>query len=150
MKVAIVAGTEFGTADIVARHAEQLLNDAGLAASYLPDISLERLLAWAPEALLVVTASTGDGELPANLDPLYAALKERLPADLRGLPGAILALGDSSYRTYCGAGELVRELYSELGIRELIPMLRLDGSETVDQETDAEPWLADFIAALQG
>jgi len=44
----------------------------------------------------------------------------------------------------------VRELYAELGIREVQPMLRLDSSESVTPETDAEPWLADFIATLQG
>jgi MioC protein len=29
-------------------------------------------------------------------------------------------------------------------------MLRLDASESVTPETDAEPWLADFITALHG
>ena len=62
----------------------------------------------------------------------------------------MLALGDSSYGdTYCGGGEQVRELFVELGVREVVPMLRLDGSETVDQETDSEPWLGEFIAALK-
>jgi MioC protein len=29
-------------------------------------------------------------------------------------------------------------------------MLRLDSSESVTPESDAEPWLADFTVALQG
>ncbi|MCF3995843.1 flavodoxin, partial [Pseudomonas aeruginosa] len=37
-----------------------------------------------------------------------------------------------------------------LGVREVLPMLRLDASETVTPETDAEPWLAEFAAALKG
>ena len=68
----------------------------------------------------------------------------------QGLPGAVLALGDSSYGdTFCGGGEMVRELYAELGIREVLPMLRLDASETASPEADAEPWLAELIQALQ-
>ena len=49
----------------------------------------------------------------------------------------------------CGGGELMRELYAELGLREVVEMLRLDSSETVTPETDAEPWLQAFVAALK-
>ena len=52
--------------------------------------------------------------------------------------------------TFCGGGELIRELYAELGIREVLPMLRLDASETASPEADAEPWLAEFAQALHG
>ena len=62
-----------------------------------------------------------------------------------------LALGDSSYGdTFCGGGEQLRELFAELGVEEVQPMLRLDASETVTPETDAEPWLAEFIGKLRG
>jgi MioC protein len=95
-----------------------------------------------------VTSTTGMGELPDNLQPLYFAIRDHLPA-WHGLPGAVLALGDSSYGdTFCGGGEQVRELYGELGIREVLPMLRLDASETASPELDAEPWLAELIVAL--
>ena len=108
------------------------------------------LEAFAPDAFLTVTSTTGLGELPDNIQPLYYALRDRLP-NWRGLPGAVIGLGDSSYGdTYCGGGEQVRELYAELGLREVLPMLRLDASETVTPETDAEPWIAEFIAALKG
>jgi MioC protein len=44
---------------------------------------------------------------------------------------------------------MMRELHAELGLREVVEMLRLDASETVTPELDAEPWLARFIAALK-
>jgi MioC protein len=91
------------------------------------------------------------GELPDNLMPLYSVIRDVLPAAWRGLPGAVIGLGDSSYGdTYCGGGEQMRELFAELGVREVLPMLRLDASETVTPEADAEPWLAEFAAAIQG
>jgi MioC protein len=31
----------------------------------------------------------------------------------------------------------------------VLPMLRLDASESVTPETDAEPWLADLVTALR-
>jgi len=150
MKVAILSGSVYGTAEEVARHAERLLNAAGHQAWHQPRASLEALQAFAPEAFLVVTSTTGMGELPDNLQPLYYAIRDHLPA-WSGLPGGVIALGDSSYGdTFCAGGEQVRELYAELGIREVLPMLRLDASESVTPESDAEPWLADFTQALQG
>lgn len=149
MRVAIISGSVYGTAEEVARHAERQLQAAGLEAWHKPQMSLEELLAFGPEAFLVVTSTTGMGELPDNLLPLYGAIRDRLPA-WHGLPAAVLALGDSSYDTFCGGGELVRELYAELGLREVVEMLRLDASETVTPESDAEPWLQTFAAALKG
>jgi MioC protein len=89
------------------------------------------------------------GELPDNLQPLYYAIRDHLP-NWRGLPGAVLALGDSSYGdTFCAGGDMVRELYEELGILEVLPMLRLDASESVNPEADAEPWLAELVCQLR-
>ena len=149
MKVAILSGSVYGTAEEVARHARQLLAEAGFEVMLNPRATLDEVLAFAPEAILAVTSTTGMGELPDNLIPLYSALRDQLPAALRGLPGAVMGLGDSSYGdTFCGGGEQVRELFAELGVNEVLPMLRLDSSESVTPESDAEPWLADLIKAL--
>ncbi|MGE7991223.1 flavodoxin [Pseudomonas sp. NPDC089554] len=151
MKVAIISGSVYGTADEVARHAEALLKAAGFEAWHAARATLDDLRGFAPQALLGVTSTTGMGELPDSIMPLYSTIRDTLPAEWRGLPGAVLALGDSSYGdTYCGGGEQLRELFLELGLREVQPMLRLDASETVTPEADAEPWLAEFAAALRG
>jgi len=148
MKIAILCGSVYGTAEEVARHAGRLLEAAGHSIWLEPRGTLDELLGFAPEALLAVTSTTGMGELPDNLQPLYYGIRDRLPG-WSGLPGAVLGLGDSSYGdTYCAGGEQARELFAELGLREVLPMLRLDASETVTPELDAEPWLAEFLAAL--
>src|SRR5690606_3184666 len=149
MKVAIVSGSVYGRAEEVARHAERPLKAAGLEAWQKADMSVAELLDFAPDDLLTGTSTTGMGALPENLLPLYSEIRDRLPA-WAGKPAAVLALGDSSYDTFCGGGELIRELYAELGLREVVEMLRLDSSETVTPETDAEPWLQAFAAALKG
>lgn len=150
MKVAVLSGSVYGTAEEVARHAAQLLKNAGLEAWHDPRANLAQVQAFGPEAFLVVTSTTGMGELPDSFQPLYQAIRDRLPA-WHGLPGGIIGLGDSNYGdTFCGGGELIRELFAELGVREVQSMLRLDSSETVTPETDAESWLAEFIQALQG
>ena len=150
MKIAILSGSVYGTAEDVARHAASQLKAAGFDAWHDPRAQLDQIVDFAPQALLVVTATTGMGELPDNFAPLYATIRDRFPA-WQGLSGGVIALGDASYGdTFCGAGELVRELYAELGVREVLDMLRLDASETVTPETDAEPWIEAFAEALRG
>jgi len=106
------------------------------------------LLAFDADAFLAVTSTTGMGELPDNVQPLYYALRDTLP-DWRGRPAAVIGLGDASYSdTYCGGGMQMQELFAELGLQEVLPMLKLDASETVTPETDAEPWLDRLITAL--
>ncbi|AIR89545.1 flavodoxin [Pseudomonas cremoricolorata] len=149
MKVAILSGSVFGAAEEVAHHAEALLNAAGLQAWHATRGTLQDIRRFAPDAVLAVTSTTGMGELPDNLMDLYSALRDTLPSELRGLPGAVIGLGDSSYDTFCAGGEQMVELFDELGIESVLPLLRLDASETVTPETDAEPWLAELVTALK-
>lgn len=149
MKVAIVSGSVYGSAEEVARHAQQIIKDAGHEVLFNPRATLADLQAFAPEAFLAVTSTTGLGELPDNILPLYSQIRDVLPVAWRGLPGGVIALGDASYGdTFCGGGEQLRELFVELGINEVQQMLRLDASETVTPESDAEPWLAEFVGQL--
>ena len=151
MKVAILSGSVYGTAEEVARHAANILKTAGFETFHNPRASLADVQAFGPDVFLAVTSTTGMGELPDNLQSLYFAIRDQLPAAWRGLLGAVIGLGDASYGdTFCGGGELMRELFGELGIREVLPMLRLDASESVTPETDAEPWLAELATALRG
>lgn len=93
MKVAILSGSVYGTAEEVARHAETILKDAGFEAWHNPRASLGEVQAFAPDAFLAVTSTTGMGELPDNLQPLYSSIRDQLPAAWRGLPGAVIGLG---------------------------------------------------------
>ncbi|HYQ39516.1 MAG TPA: flavodoxin domain-containing protein [Pseudomonas sp.] len=141
LEVVILSGSAFGTAEEVARHAEQRLRDAGLDAHYLPDISLDELLAVDPQALLVVTSTTGMGEVPDDLQALLDEIDASKP-DWRGRPLAVIGLGDTSYgESYCAAALQAHMQLLALGMRDLQSQLQLDASETVTPSEDAEPWL---------
>ena len=150
MKVAILNGSVYGVSEDVAQNAAKLLKTAGFDVMHNPRASLEQFLEFAPDALLAVTSTTGLGELPDNLQGLYASLRDQVPGAWRGLPGGVIGLGDSCYGdTFCSGGEQMHELFEELGVREVLPMLRLDASETINPDRDSEPWIADFIHALK-
>ncbi len=149
MNVVIISGTVFGAAEEVAHHAAQILAEAGLDVTYKTRVSYSELLALDADVLLFVTSTTGMGELPETLQPLVHALREQPPQQWHGLLAGVIALGDACYgEDFCAGGEMIRELYAELGVVELQDMLRLDASETVNPERDAEPWLAEFAASL--
>ncbi|MGH8373862.1 MAG: flavodoxin, partial [Pseudomonas sp.] len=52
MKVAIISGSVYGTAEEVARHAASLLKAAGLETWHNPRASLADMQAFGPEAFL--------------------------------------------------------------------------------------------------
>ncbi|MBV2133762.1 flavodoxin domain-containing protein [Pseudomonas sp. MAP12] len=148
LEVAILSGSAFGAAEEVARHAEQQLTAAGLAACHLPDIGLDALLALDPQALLVVTSTTGMGEVPDDLQALLDEIEAWQP-DWRGRPVAVIGLGDSCYgENFCAAALQAHALLLKLGMRDVQSQLQLDASETVTPAEDAEPWLARLAAQL--
>lgn len=149
MHLAILSGSVFGTADFLADEAAERCAAAGLQVSRIKPVSADALLAANPDAILVFCSTTGMGELPEPIMPFYAEMQERFPL-LTDIPFGVVGLGDSSYDSYCQGAEDLRELFLDLQARELLPMLRVDGSETVTPEEDAEPWVDQFIEALQG
>jgi len=76
MKVAILSGSVYGTAEEVARHAQNLLKAAGFETFYNSRASLADIQSFGPEAFLAVTSTTGMGELPDNLQPLYSTIRD--------------------------------------------------------------------------
>ena len=148
MHLAILSGSVYGTADLVADEAAGRCREAGLNVSRVKPASVDALLEAAPDAILACVSTTGMGELPDSFMPFFVGLQDRFPL-FTGKPFAVIALGDSAYGdTFCQGGEQLRELLLELQAVEALPMLRLDASESVSPELDAEPWIAEFVAAL--
>lgn len=148
MHLAVLSGSVYGTADLVADEAATRLRQSGLEVTRFKPVTVDALLEAAPDAILGCVSTTGMGELPDAFVPFFVSLQERFPL-LTGMPFGVIALGDSAYGdTFCQGGEQFRELLLELQAVEALPMLRLDTSETVSPELEAEPWLDQFIAAL--
>ena len=69
-----------------ARIPADIVNAAGFEAWHAARATQQDLEGFAPQALLAVTSTTGMGELPDNLMPLYSSIRDTLPAAWRGLP----------------------------------------------------------------
>ncbi|SNY55183.1 MioC protein [Arsukibacterium tuosuense] len=139
-KIALIVGSVYGGAQYVAEQAQALLTGMGHELMLYEEPVLDDVLTFGPQLWLVITSTTGQGDIPDNLLPFYLDVKNRFPL-LTGKQFAVIALGDSSYETFCGAGEQLRELLLEIQGTELAPMLRIDACETLEPENVALPWL---------
>jgi len=67
-----------------------------------------------------------------------------LPPWLKGLRYALIAMGDSSYTHFCGAGRHLDGLLQELGAAQVIPPLELDATLHDEPERVALGWLRNW------
>ncbi|ART79633.1 flavodoxin [Oceanisphaera avium] len=143
--VEIIVGSVYGSAMSVAERLEEALIGAGHRVALHEEATLADLN---PEHFwLLVTSTTGDGELPADILPLFLELQQ----DSGPLPQvryALAALGDSSYEHFCGAGKQLNSQLQALSAQPVIEMLTINASETLDPEEPALMWLSRFIAKL--
>ena len=137
-QIDIVVGSVYGAAMLVAETlAAELARQGHKTALYeearLEDIDPGRFL-------LLVSATTGQGDIPPNLQPFATDLAERAPW-LKGLRYALVAMGDSSYDHFCGAGRRLDSQLQELGATAAVPRLELDATLHDEPERVALAWL---------
>ena len=137
-QIDLVVGTVYGSAMLVAETLAEHLQQAGHACQIFDEAVLEDL--DASRFLLLITATTGQGDIPPNLQPLAAALTDRAPY-MKGWRYALIAMGDSSYEHFCGAGRQLDGVLQELGASALLPRLEIDAAVDDEPEKVALAWL---------
>ena len=148
-QISLFVGSVYGGALLTARDVAAKLREQGHQVDLYENPELADLTRN-QHAILVCTSTTGAGELPPSLVPLYVRLRDDFPL-LQGRPFGIITLGDSSYGdTYGAAGALMEEILLELGGRPLQERLIIDALETTEPEELAIPWALDWAAKLPG
>ncbi|MBE0506042.1 MAG: flavodoxin domain-containing protein [Marinospirillum sp.] len=145
--IQLLVGSVYGGAVDVAELLGDIAERAGMSIRLNEMPNLQAL--DGQSALLVVTSTTGSGELPENLQPLYQQLQQQ-PVSLVGRPCGVVALGDSSYgETFCAAGQLFEDLLVDLGAVSLQPMLKIDALEFFQPSDGVGNWMDEWLSALQ-
>ncbi|BCO18078.1 flavodoxin [Alteromonas sp. KC3] len=135
----IIAGTVYGNAQHVAEQVEENLAQQGIDCVLESDPSVTDFSD--ADALLVITSTTGQGDVPPNLEFVFSDLKDESPM-LTGKPFAVAALGDSSYgESFCGAGKQFQALLNELQATAVADLLEVDAMETLEPEKDVVEWV---------
>jgi sulfite reductase (NADPH) flavoprotein alpha-component len=94
--------------------------------------------------VLVITSTHGEGDPPQTTKGFFEFLESRKAPKLPQLRFAVLALGDSTYEHYCGAGKRIDQRLEELGAQRLVGRVDCD----VDYEDAASAWIAAIVGEL--
>ena len=95
--------------------------------------------------LIIITSTYGDGEPPDNITELYRHLHSDTASSLTHMGYCVLALGDSSYATFCKAGRDFDARLAILGARRLTGLVTCD----IDFEAAYQAWISPVVRALQ-
>lgn len=147
-EVGIFVGTVYGNALLVAEESETLLVEAGHQVKIYEDATLQEWQHYADKVVLVITSTTGQGDLPDSIAPLFHAIKDKLGHQPR-LRYGVIALGDSTYSHFCGGGKKFDALLQEQGAQRIGEVLLIDASEDPEPESVSNPWVEQWASLLK-
>ncbi|MGV2873116.1 flavodoxin domain-containing protein [Colwellia sp. E150_009] len=149
----IIVGSMLGGTEYVAEACEEQLNDLNhdvnlhlkpnfssiLTSTLSQDLSNinNQNNIW-----LICTSTHGAGDYPDNIQAFVNDLKN-CEQDLSSINFLIIALGDSSYDTFCKAGKELNKLLITKGCKETVEIKMLDMSQDIDPEDLAQQWLVE-------
>ncbi|WP_415901741.1 flavodoxin [Neptuniibacter sp. QD29_5] len=145
--IKVVVGSVYGNALDVAEMCSQKLTELQHSVELLRNPQIDQVVTTETEVVLICTSTTGQGEIPNNLLPLYDQLKDQLP-QMSTVKYGVIALGDSSYDTFAEAGYLMDSLMQELHAQKNGDNLVIDACETMAPLEEAEPWLLEWVKGL--
>lgn len=141
-KIGIFVGTVYGNALAVAETAQEILEQRGHDVVIFDEPTLNdwQLYNSGNEIALIVTSSTGQGDMPDTIAPLFNEINDVVgyQPDLRY---GLIALGDSSYEHFCGAGLRFDEVLTEQSATRIGDILFIDAIEVDEPEEFAKPWV---------
>ena len=145
-EVGIFVGTIYGNSLLVAEEAETILTGLGHQAKVFEDPMVADWESYTGKYVLVVTSTTGQGDLPDSIVPLFNDLQDMYQPHLRY---GIIALGDSTYANFCGGGKRFDALLQEQSAQRVGEMLMIDASEDPEPESVSNPWVEQWATLLQ-
>ncbi|CAI0902987.1 FMN-binding protein MioC [Serratia ficaria] len=143
--ITLISGSTLGSAEYVAEHLAEKLEEAGFTTEMLHGPELDELTLagrW-----LVVSSTHGAGDLPDNLQPLLDQIVEQQP-DLSQVQFGAVGLGSSEYDTFCGAIQRIDDLLIARGAKRIGDRLEIDVTEHEIPEDPAEEWVKNWINLL--
>jgi len=144
-RVPVLYGSQSGNAEGLAEEFSEKLVAAGFDAPVLGMEDIGDLTLAEEKALCLVTSTWGEGDPPDNAIDFFSVLTGDDAPDLSTLSFSVLALGDSNYLDFCGAGKALDEAMEKCGAKRIFDRVDCD----VDFEEPAEEWFSGFLAAVK-
>lgn len=141
----LITGSTMGGAEYVADHLNELLSGQGFDVQLFNQAVFDDIKN--AKTLLVVTSTHGAGELPENIQPLFAEIARQQP-DFSAMKFGVIGLGSSDYDTFCNAVNIVTEQLTACGATAVCEPLKIDVTDNFDHDGTAEEWLPNFLANI--
>ncbi|CUS47823.1 MAG: flavodoxin MioC [Idiomarinaceae bacterium HL-53] len=144
-KFELLVGTTAGNTEFLASELEAELQTKGFLTHFqdVPEFKQTALNAiW-----LLCVATHGAGEYAESIQAFIEDITQEQP-QLDGIQYAVVAVGDSSYDTFCQAGKDVDALLQSLGARPITDMLMIDMMLNAEPEKTAKLWLSRWIEQI--
>ncbi|MGN8200438.1 flavodoxin domain-containing protein [Salinisphaera sp. RV14] len=144
MDTMILTGSVYGFAEDIARVIESQLIRARCAVQIVNDPDPVRCVLRADELPLFIVSTTGNGDIPKPFKPFVLAVAS---GSIGTLPQhyALIALGDSAFTDFCGAGRKLEAALVARGMQQLHDKLEFDASTDIDYEDVATDWTNEIL-----
>ena len=133
--------------------ARDIANDIITTSEHIIEVQASELIRkWNDDAeniLLIITSTTGAGDIPAPLNGFHQTLTTEFPR-IAGQRFALIALGDSSYSTFAEAGNALEHALEDIGAVQLCQRLTLDATEHFEPNSDALAWFNTELSQYVG
>lgn len=143
-KIQIIVGTVEGTAWKAAQSAAVIFEKLGHQAEVNEETTPQDLLRDPAEILLVCCSTTGNGDLPRNIYPVYSALDNEV-LNLSGRHYGVIALGDRGYPRFAHAGFLLEDAFYRSGARRVGEILTIDAQVEDRPHFAAALWAKEWV-----
>ncbi|HEJ9439639.1 TPA: flavodoxin [Proteus mirabilis] len=145
MEIGIFVGTVYGNALAVAEEAQRILIEHKHQANIYEEGTLADWQKYS--TVLVISSTTGQGDLPDTIAPLFYELRDNVGYQ-PNLHYGLIALGDSSYDNFCGAGMQFEALLQEHQAKRMGEILKIDSMDIAEPEAFAIDWLENWATLL--
>lgn len=149
MKLYLIVGSESGNTEMVGDCVTDALVELGHEVErFTAGGGLDEAALGSRDVVLLCTSTTGIGDVPQGILPLYTALAEQRPS-LAHLRYGLVGLGDRNYKdSFLGGPKKWDALLTELGAKRVGDRLELDATDNPTPDLDAVEWVKGWVRGL--